>query len=206
VYRRSLVRLPPLPSKKQPARTPPSTFLFLPIHLSKSPGPLDPIVTKNPLPGRTGESSKPAPPTMIGGFITAYQYEELLRRAIAPRRRRAVRGVICCRKPKCQHLLRASFRVFALPCPACTRDVARSANDTESCAAQCVCAGASTAYEPLVSGAGPQKILFPRSSLRRTEATILRRLLALRGGVRQPGVTSEIRCADSVLTGLVIDG
>jgi len=27
---------------------------------------------------------------MIGGFITAYQYEELLRRAIAPRRRRAV--------------------------------------------------------------------------------------------------------------------
>ena len=134
---------------KRPARTPPSTFLFLPIHLSKSPGPLDPIVTKNPLPGRIEESSKPAPPTMIGGFITAYQYEELLRRAIAPRRRRAVRGVICCRKPKCQHLLRPSFRVFTPPCPACTRDVAQSANDTESCAAQCDCAGASAAYEPL---------------------------------------------------------
>jgi hypothetical protein len=61
-------------------------------------------------------------------------------------------------------------------------------------------------FGPLLSCAGPQKILFPRSGLRRTEATILRRLLALRGGVRQLGVTSEIRCADSALTGLVIDG
>src|SRR5437868_13913758 len=44
VYRRSLVRPRLLPSKasllrsrKRPARTPPSTFLFLPIHLSNSP-------------------------------------------------------------------------------------------------------------------------------------------------------------------------
>jgi hypothetical protein len=53
---RSLLR-----SRKRSARTPPSTFLFLPIHLSNSPGP------KSRPPGHAGKPTKHEPPSLIGG-------------------------------------------------------------------------------------------------------------------------------------------
>ena len=72
VYRRSLVRPRLLPSKasllrsrKRPARTPPSTFLFLPIHLSNSPG-----IMAIPLPGTPGSRRSPRLPTEIGRLVT----------------------------------------------------------------------------------------------------------------------------------------
>ena len=78
---KSLIRPPSnriSPVCKRPARTPPSTFLFLLIYLSNSPGPM-----KVPLPGKTGEPSKhdirqsrmPFPPR---------SRVDLQRRAIAP--------------------------------------------------------------------------------------------------------------------------
>ena len=74
VYRRSLVR--PLfsrgtifrcfrRSRKRSARTPPSTFLFLPIHLSNSPG-----IMAIPLPGTPGSRRSPRLPTEIGRLVT----------------------------------------------------------------------------------------------------------------------------------------
>src|ERR1044072_7396730 len=68
VYRRSLVRPRHLPlkgsllrSKKRPARTPPSTFLFLPIHLSNSPE-----TVAIPLPGEPESRRNSWTPTEIG--------------------------------------------------------------------------------------------------------------------------------------------
>jgi hypothetical protein len=43
-------------SRKRPARTPPSTFLFLPIHLSNNPG-------RSPVPGKRRSRRSPAHPT-----------------------------------------------------------------------------------------------------------------------------------------------
>ncbi len=43
-------------SRKRPARTPPSTFLFLPIHLSNNPG-------QSPVPGKHQSRRSPAHPT-----------------------------------------------------------------------------------------------------------------------------------------------
>src|SRR6202167_2529296 len=43
-------------SRKRPARTPPSTFLFLPIHLSNNPG-------QSPVPGKRRSRRSPAHPT-----------------------------------------------------------------------------------------------------------------------------------------------
>jgi len=74
-------------SKTQSARTPPSTFLFLPIHLSNSPGAR---LLPHPMASqRAIEASKL--PTTIGSFVTLVS-EELRRRIIAPssRRRRRV--------------------------------------------------------------------------------------------------------------------
>jgi len=68
----------PSPSRKRPARTPPSTFLFLLIHLSNSPGSW-PI----PAPVRRKARRSSKPPTVIGRRITLIS-EELRRRAIAP--------------------------------------------------------------------------------------------------------------------------
>ena len=68
VYRRSLVRPHLLPSKasllrsrKRPARTPPSTFLFLQIHLSNSPE-----IVAIPLPGEPESRRNSRSPTEIG--------------------------------------------------------------------------------------------------------------------------------------------
>ena len=58
------IRLPFSP-RKRPAGTPPSTFLFLLIHLSNSPGPWE-----APPSGSPGEPSKPALPTEIGCRFT----------------------------------------------------------------------------------------------------------------------------------------
>ena len=72
VYRRSLVRPHHLPkkasllrSRKRPARTPPSTFLFLPIHLSNSPE-----IMVIPLPGDPGSRRSPRLPNQIGCLVT----------------------------------------------------------------------------------------------------------------------------------------
>ena len=65
-----------LQSRKRPARTPPSTFLFLLIHLSNSPEP------SGSTPQRTGEPTKLEPPTARRPYPTIS--EELQRRAIAP--------------------------------------------------------------------------------------------------------------------------
>ena len=46
-----------IPARTRPAGTPPSTFLFLPIHLSNSPGP-----KPRSRPPSIGEPSKPPPP------------------------------------------------------------------------------------------------------------------------------------------------
>ena len=54
-----------LRSRKRPARTPPSTFLFLPIHLSNSPG-----IMAIPLPGTPGSRRSPRLPTEIGRLVT----------------------------------------------------------------------------------------------------------------------------------------
>jgi hypothetical protein len=54
-----------LRSRKRPARTPPSTFLFLPIHLSNSPGTM-----AIPLPGALGSRRSPRLPTEIGRLVT----------------------------------------------------------------------------------------------------------------------------------------
>ena len=72
-----------LRSGTRPARTPPSTFLFLPIHLSNSPGPGR---SRSPVNRRAVEAcglrsgSEAWSPNIS---------EELRRRAVAPRRRRA---------------------------------------------------------------------------------------------------------------------
>src|SRR6185295_7524227 len=72
VYRRCLVRphllskkASLLRSRKRPARTPPSTFLFLPIHLSNSPG-----IMAIPLPGTPESRRSPRHPTGIGRLVT----------------------------------------------------------------------------------------------------------------------------------------
>jgi len=112
VYRRSLVRPRLLPSKasllrsrKRPARTPPSTFLFLPIHLSNSPGTM-----AVPLPGEAGKPSKPESSDRnrtIGHLIS----EELRRRAIAPESGAARRcgGFIWAPPSPCQQQMPAKF-------------------------------------------------------------------------------------------------
>ncbi len=74
-----------IPRWKRPARTPPSTFLFLPIHLSNSPGPQGSLSlrTSRNLPEPAGEPSKPPPPTTDRRLVTVIS-EELRRRVIAP--------------------------------------------------------------------------------------------------------------------------
>src|SRR5436190_4965398 len=92
VYRRSLVRPHLLPlkasllrSRKRPARTPPSTFLFLPIHLSNSPGTM-----AVPLPGEPGSRRSPNLPTEIGRLVTL----SVRSFAGAPSRRKAGRRAV----------------------------------------------------------------------------------------------------------------
>ncbi len=92
VYRRSLVRPRLLPrkasllrSRKRPARTPPSTFLFLPIHLSNSPGTM-----AIPLPGAPGSRRSPRLPTEIGRLVTP----SVRSFAGAPSRRKAGRRAV----------------------------------------------------------------------------------------------------------------
>src|SRR5262249_3907359 len=86
-------------SRKRPARTPPSTFLFLPIHLSNSPETMDDLRS-----GKPGEPSKPNHPTTVGGLITEIS-EELRGRNLTPRaRRRAEIGYIGRPHLPCQHL------------------------------------------------------------------------------------------------------
>ena len=92
VYRRSLVRPRLLPrkasllrSRKRPARTPPSTFLFLPIHLSNSPGTM-----AVPLPGEPGSRRSPNLPTEIGRLVTL----SVRSFAGAPSRRKAGRRAV----------------------------------------------------------------------------------------------------------------
>ena len=62
---------------------------------------------------RAEEPSKPAPRLWSEAYSPSIS-EELLRRAIAPRRRRAVEGVICLRNRKCQHLLE-HLSIFSAP-------------------------------------------------------------------------------------------
>jgi len=80
------------------AGTPPSTFLFLPIHLSNSSGPVPrPRLRQSP------EPPKPAHPTEPDAVHRAYS-EGLRRRAIAPKRRRAQNAYIIFAALQCQHL------------------------------------------------------------------------------------------------------
>jgi hypothetical protein len=69
VYRRSLfqsrTRKELLLHETRLARTPPSTFLFLPIHFSNSPG-----IVATPLPSRAGECRTSAHPRTVGCLIT----------------------------------------------------------------------------------------------------------------------------------------
>ena len=74
-----------LRSRKRPARTPPSTFLFLLIHLSNNPETVADL--RPPIRRRNRRNSKH--PTVIGGLFTGIS-EELRRRDLTPRRRRAV--------------------------------------------------------------------------------------------------------------------
>ena len=92
VYRRSLVRPHLLPSKasllrsrKRPARTPPSTFLFLPIHLSNSPETM-----AISLPDSPGSRRSPNLPTEIGRLVTL----SVRSFAGAPSRRKAGRRAV----------------------------------------------------------------------------------------------------------------
>ena len=52
-------------TRERPARTPPSTFLFLPIHLSNSPAPW-----RSPSPEFPESRRSPKPPTEIGRLVT----------------------------------------------------------------------------------------------------------------------------------------
>ena len=80
-------------SRKRPARTPPSTFLFLPIHLSNSPEPWQFHLPASRKSGRNPNGRNPVPPTTIGSLVTIIS-EELRRRAIAPSSgRRAVPSI-----------------------------------------------------------------------------------------------------------------
>jgi hypothetical protein len=90
--------------QKRPARTPPSTFLFLPIHLSNSPEPCGSVVINRP-PAIC--RSRRSPHIRHGQEPAGCSFhrensEGLRRRAIAPkRRRRAKKGYIvfapgCC--------------------------------------------------------------------------------------------------------------
>ena len=54
-----------LPLTTRPARTPPSTFLFLPIHLSNSPE-----IVRSPSPEFPESRRSPKPPTEIGRLVT----------------------------------------------------------------------------------------------------------------------------------------
>ena len=80
------------PSRKRPARTPPSTFLFLPIHLSNSPEPCSPVenpanaeATQQETEARTFDAATRTWPRehgrMLGHRVNS---EGLRRRAIAP--------------------------------------------------------------------------------------------------------------------------
>jgi|GEM_PF-4288374 hypothetical protein len=73
-------------SRKRPARTPPSTFLFLPIHFSNSPKPFGSVV---PTPAPEGSRAGDAPPSDMaiahGRMIHRVNSEGLRGRAIAPR-------------------------------------------------------------------------------------------------------------------------
>jgi hypothetical protein len=73
-------------TRKRSARTPPSTFLFLPIHMSNSlrPGGLTP-------PGFHRRAVEVAPHPIGSDAVSPDIREEPRRRAIAPRRRRAER-------------------------------------------------------------------------------------------------------------------
>ena len=76
------------------AGTPPSTFLFLPIHLSNSLGPGGPALRAN----RRAVEARGL--RLSSGAYSPNISEELRRRAVAPRRRRAEFAVY--RDPNCQ--------------------------------------------------------------------------------------------------------
>ena len=76
-----------IPRWKRPARTPPSTFLFLPIHLSNSPATLRSPLSIRREPIR--EPTKRNPRHLLGGFFPHIS-EELQRRVRTPYRRRRV--------------------------------------------------------------------------------------------------------------------
>ena len=100
-------------AEKQPAGTPPSTFLFLPFHLSNSPEP------GGPSPRRTGEPSKLHAFDKHRKLGSPNISEVLRRRDIAPRGGRApYEGYIVLRRVGCQHLI--------IPKPAATKSPPRS--------------------------------------------------------------------------------
>ncbi len=82
------------PARARLARTPPSTFLFLPIHLSNSPG------LATPLPRRARELAKQLPPTRVDD--KSPKSEELRRRAIPPSGGAPCVGYICSAAGYCQ--------------------------------------------------------------------------------------------------------
>jgi len=84
------------PSQTRPAGTPPSTFLFLPIHLSNSPGPCGPTLQVL----ESGRSPRPPIWDRKPGHCLS---EELRRRAVAPRRWRAGGRYIGAPAAPCQH-------------------------------------------------------------------------------------------------------
>ena len=102
-------------SRKRPAGTPPSTFLFLPIHLSNSPEPSGPVFRLTSFPralnpgwgARTREKPpKPAHPTwpLAGRMIHRANSEGLLKARHRIKRRRAKRGYIGFGCRHCQRL------------------------------------------------------------------------------------------------------
>lgn len=82
--------------EKRPARTPPSTFLFLPIHLSKSPE------NRTMSPNLCNSAMEPSAPDRFRVRRSPNIVDELQRHAIAPRRRRTVSAFICPLAPNCQ--------------------------------------------------------------------------------------------------------
>jgi hypothetical protein len=104
VYRRSLVRPHGVEAiyyrrwnlaRVRPARTPPSTFLFLPIHLSNSPG----LATPSPW---TRQRACEAAATDVQSVTNHRKSEELRRRAFPPSGGAPCVGYICSTARYCQ--------------------------------------------------------------------------------------------------------
>jgi hypothetical protein len=89
---RSLLR-----SRKRSARTPPSTFLFLPIHFSNSPGNL-----AAPASRRTGKPTKLKSPSLIGDHSSLKVRSFETRPQARKRTARRMRGFIWADAPRCQ--------------------------------------------------------------------------------------------------------